>query len=270
MKSLSKSILNLSILLIAGYLLILGWYYMNQEQLIFRPSQLDQSYEFNYSLPFEEVTLTTDDDTQLHGLLFRADSTRGLAFYLHGNAGALDRWGNQAAPFIESGFDVFIMDYRGYGKSTGTISSEQQFLNDIETMYRHVADQYPEQPKVIVGYSLGTGPAAYMARRYDPALLILKAPYYSIPDLAGDLYPFLPGWLSKYTFATYEHLQEANTKVIIFHGDEDGLINLDASKRLQSYFTENDTLIVLPGQGHNGILNNEHYRENLRRVLGTF
>ncbi len=254
-------------LLVLGYLLILGWYYINQEQLIFRPSKLDAAFEFTYSLPFEEVTVTAEDGAELHGLLFRADSARGLVFYLHGNAGALDRWGHEADLFVEHGFDTFIMDYRGYGKSTGTITSEQQFFNDIDTLYQHISARYPEQPVIITGYSIGTGPAAWLARKYSPELLILKAPYYSIPDLAADLYPFLPGWLAKYRFATHEYLQEVDSKVVIFHGDEDGLIRLDASRRLQSYFARGDTLIVLPGQGHNGIRDNQIYRKHVGRML---
>lgn len=264
-----KSTASTFVLVLAGcYLIILGWYYLNQEQLIFRPSKLASTFEFTYTLPFEEVTVTTKDGAQLHGLLFKADSTKGLAFYLHGNAGSLDQWGREADIFVDNGFDIFIMDYRGYGKSTGTITSENQFLSDVDTMYRHISARYQEKTKAIVGYSLGSGPAAWLARQHNPELLILKAPYYNIPDLAGDLYPFLPGWLAKYRFATNEYLQETDSKVIIFHGDEDGLIRMDASKRLKAYFTEKDTLIVLPGQGHNGIRNNRVYQENLRRVLG--
>lgn len=267
MKSMTRAATSLLGIMVLGYLFILGWYYLNQEQLIFRPSKLDAAFEFTYSLPFEEVTITTEDDTQLHGLLFKADSTKGLAFYLHGNAGALDRWGREAELFVQNGFDIFIMDYRGYGKSTGTITSEQQFLRDIDTVYQHISAKYRRQPRVITGYSIGTGPAAWLARKYSPELLILKAPYYNIPDLAADLYPFLPGWLAKYRFTTNEYLQEIDSKVVIFHGDEDGLIRLDASKRLRSYFTEEDTLIVLPGQGHNGIRNNQIYQANLRKML---
>jgi pimeloyl-ACP methyl ester carboxylesterase len=262
-----KAFSGIAAVFLLGYFFVLGWYYLNQEQLIFRPSVLEPSYEFSYAHPFEEIFVTTQDGARLHGLLFKSDSTRGLAFYLHGNAGSLARWGREADVFVENGFDIFIMDYRGYGKSTGTITSEEQFLSDVDTMYRSISTRYPGLPKAIAGYSLGTGPAAWLAGKYDPELLVLKAPYYSIPDLAGELYPFLPGWLAKYTFATYKHLQEVDSKVVVFHGDEDGLIGLNASRRLQQFFTREDTLIVLPGQGHNGLRNHPTYREHMQRAL---
>ena len=265
-----RTVSGILLIIVTGYLIILGWYYLNQEQLIFRPSELPPSYEFSYSYPFEEITVDTRDGARLHGLLFRADSTRGFAFYLHGNAGSLERWGNQADVFVENGFDVFIPDYRGYGKSTGSITSQKQFYSDIDTLYRHVSARYPDQPKVITGYSLGSGPAAWLARKYSPKLLILKAPYYSIPDLASDLYPFLPGWLAKYEFATNEYLPEVDSKVVIFHGTDDGLIRLDASRRLRAFFTREDTLIILPEQGHNGIRSHPVYQTNMRHLLENF
>lgn len=268
-----KILATAAAVLLAAYLGVLGWFYLNQEQLIFRPDKLPDSYRFSFTheWPFEEVTIPAGDGVPLHGLLFRtgSDSARGLLFYLHGNRGALDRWGGRAGLYLENGFDTFMLDYRGFGKSGGVISSEEQFLDDVDRAYRRVAARYPDRPKVIVGYSLGTGPASYLARTYEPELLILMAPYFSLPDLSSQLYPYLPAMLAKYEFATYRNLPEYDSRVVLFHGDEDRLIDINASRRLSGYFSGNDTLIVLRGQGHGRMHRNPDYRKEVSRLLDS-
>lgn len=265
-----KLFIWVSVLLLAQYLGILSWFYFTQEQLIFHPDKLPASYKFSFSIPFEELTIFAEDGAQLHGLLFKADSSKGLVVYLHGNRGALDRWGNRAGLFVNNKFDTFILDYRGYGKSTGVISSEKQFYNDVTAAYEKISAEYRDKPKVIVGYSLGTGAASYIAQKYQPDLLILLAPYFNIPDLSSELYPFLPKALAKYDFANNRHLSEYASKVIIFHGDSDHLIDVNASKRLSNFFTDDDTLIVLQNQGHGRISRNNIYRREIKRILGSF
>lgn len=274
MKILKRVLVSVTAVLLAAYVGVLGWFYLNQEQLIFRPDKLPTTYRFSFSheWPFEEITVPTGDGEQLHGLLFKteSDSARGLLFYLHGNRGALDRWGNRADLFIENGFDTFMLDYRGFGKSSGAITSEEQFMDDVDRAYRQLAARYPDHPKIIVGYSIGTGPASYLARKYQPELLILMAPYFSLPDLSSQLYPYLPQMLAKYEFANYKYLPEYSSRAVIFHGDEDRLIDISASRRLSEYFSGSDTLIVLQGQGHGGMYRNRTYRQEVSNMLGTF
>jgi len=270
MRTIKMGFWGLTALLFVGYSGLLSWFYLNQEELIFRPDPLPQSHEFTFPMPFEEITIPTDDGERLHGLLFRADSTdsKGLVFYLHGNRGSLDRWGNRAGLFVENGFDVFFLDYRGYGKSTGTITSESQFLGDVDLAYNRIAGNYQDRPKAVVGYSLGTGPAAYLAQKYQPELLVLMAPYYNLPDLASELYPYLPESLSKYEFATNRYLPDYGSSLVIFHGDGDRLIGLESSRRLSRHFTDDDTLIVLQNQGHGRMHRNPTYRQEIARLLG--
>lgn len=265
-----KLFIWVSVLLLAQYLGILSWFYFTQEQLIFHPDKLPASYKFRFSIPFEEITIPAEDRAQLHGLLFKANSSKGLVFYLHGNRGALDRWGNRAGLFVNNKFDTFILDYRGYGKSTGVISSEKQFYSDITGAYEEVSAGYPDKPKIIIGYSIGTGPAAYLAQKFQPDLLILMAPYFNLPDLSSQLYPYLPNTLVKYEFATNRHLPGFHSKIVIFHGAMDHLIDLNASQRLSTFFTEEDTLIILKNQGHGQMHRNDVYRREVGRLLGSF
>ena len=119
------------------------------------------------------------------------------------------------------GYDVFLPDYRGYGKSGGRISSQAQLLADADTVHRQLLAEYPESRTVILGYSLGTGPATWLAARHHPKLLILQAPYFSMRDMAARLYPFVPGFLLRYPMPTNELIGRVGAPVVLFHGDHD-------------------------------------------------
>jgi len=148
--------------------------YFQQERLLFFPTKLPADYRFRFSNRFEERWITAADGTRLHGLLFSADSaSKGLIFYLHGNGGALDSWGEVAATYTRMGYSVFLLDYRGYGKSGGRISSQAQLLADVDTAYQQLTREFPEAQTVLIGYSLGTGAAAWLAARNHPRLLVL-------------------------------------------------------------------------------------------------
>src|SRR5688500_2344588 len=108
-----KMLLQIILIIAIAYLLICLLLYMFQEKLIFFPQKLTKDYRFGFNQPFEELNITTSDKTQLHGLLFKADSSKGLVFYLHGNAGALDSWGEVARTYTSLNYDVFLLDYRG-------------------------------------------------------------------------------------------------------------------------------------------------------------
>ena len=258
---------------IAGILLLLYvtvciLVYFIQEHLLFFPKKLPANYTFHFQPPFEERQIRMNDGTLLHGLLFKGDTTKGLVFYLHGNAGALDTWGEVAATYTRLHYDVFIFDYRGFGKSGGRISSQAQFYEDAQTVYDNLKKVYPENKITILGYSIGTGTAAKLAAVNHPQRLILQAPYYSMTDMAKHQYPFLPSFLLKYPFPTYQYVQATTAPITIFHGDRDEVIYYESSAvKLKACLKPTDTLITLHGQGHNGMSANEDYLVALKRIL---
>ncbi|HWV68354.1 alpha/beta hydrolase [Chitinophaga sp.] len=241
--------------------------YFIQERLLFFPERLPAGYMFHFPEPFEERTIPTGDGAQLNALLFKSGGSKGLIFYLHGNAGSLRSWGEVAGTYTQLGYDVLIFDYRGYGKSTGKIHSEQQFYADAQIVYDSIKTSYGENKIIILGYSVGTGTAAKLAADNHPRQLILQAPYFSMKDMARYYYPVLPSFLLKYTFPTYRNIQRTAVPVTIFHGNVDEVIYYGSSEKLKAYFKPGDTLITLKGQGHNGMTDNPEYREVLRRVL---
>lgn len=267
MVSTKKVIFRTLKLLLVFYILICVGLYFFQEKLLFFPDKLDKSFKFSFAQPFDEVNIKTNDGKSINGLLFKTDSSKGLVFYLHGNAGSLDNWGDVARRYTDLNYNVFILDYPGYGKSEGAIQSKTQLFNVIQTAYDQMKQRFREDSIVVLGYSIGTGLAAHLAATNHPKLLILQAPYYSLTDMMRHTYPIIPTFLLKYKFQTNEYLKECKMPVVIFHGDQDEVIYYGSSLKLKSEFKPGDTLITLKGQGHNDMTDNPDYISEIKTIL---
>ena len=253
--------------LLTLYIVICTLLYLFQERLIFFPQVLNKNHQFDFAQKFSERYIKTDDGHLLNGLLFEVDSSKGLIFYLHGNAGSLNSWGGVAKTYADLNYDVFILDYPGYGKSEGTITGEAQLYNVVQTAYDELKKAYHEDKIIVLGYSIGTGPASKIASTNNPRLLILQAPYYSLVDLMRNYYPIIPTFILKYKFENYKHLQSCKMPVVIFHGNEDEVISYASSLKLKNEFKSGDKLFTLPGVGHNGMTDNSDYKREIQRLL---
>ena len=289
MKKLKKISLWLVGILAGLYFLLCVTLYFFQEKLIFFPTKLDKSYVFNFDISYKEITIPTNDNISLHGILFQAQNVersvsskkRKLVFYLHGNAGTVNSWGGIADIYTDLGYDLFVLDYRGYGKSEGEIYSQEQFFGDIQTTYNFIKKEknYDEKNIVVVGYSVGTASAAMLASQNNPKALILQAPYFSLTDMTTRTYPFVPTFLLKYEFNTAEFLSKNKVPTYIFHGRDDRVIPYQSSLLIKEYLDESDInnnlkdkvktvdFITLPNQGHAGIHNNAVFLRKLKKIL---
>lgn len=238
-----------------------------QEKIIFQPEKLVENYSFNFKNDFEEITIHTKDQKKLNSVLFKTQNPNGVIFYLHGNGGSIYGWGEVAEVYNNMNYDVFILDYRGYGKSEDKINSKDQLFSDVELAYDEVAKGYPENKIIILGYSVGTGLASKLASQKNAKLLILQAPYFSMEDEMDQKFSFLPKFLLKYNFETNKYLKTVKSPVIVFHGDKDEVINYKASLKLKNNFKKGDTLIILKDQNHNGITDNLDYQNSMKTIL---
>jgi alpha-beta hydrolase superfamily lysophospholipase len=261
------SILKIFLFILIVYIVICGLIYLLQEKLIFFPEKLRNDYQFEFYGAFEEINIGMRDGILLNGVLFRSDSSKGLIFYLHGNAGSLRGWGEIAELYTSLNYDLFMPDYRGYGKSEGRIRTEEQFFDDMQIAYENMKQFYPEDKIIILGYSIGTGAAVKLASANHPRLLILQAPFYSLIDLKNRYFPIIPGFLLKYKFETNKYIQDCKMPIVIFHGDKDEIIYYGSSLKLKELIKENDKLITLHGQYHNGMSVNIQYLEELNKIL---
>ena len=239
----------------------------HQEKLLFYPEKLPPYYLFHFDNSFREYSIKVDKITHLNGLLFQTKNSKGLVFYLHGNAGSIDSWGSIASVYLMNNYDFFILDYRGYGKSEGEITNEKQLFSDIQIAYDSLKHSYDEKNIVVIGYSIGTGLAAKLASTNSPKMLILKAPYYNIPDLAHQYIKILPSIFIRYKIKTNEFIGKVKCPIVIFHGNQDEVIYVGSSYKLKELFKEGDRLIILNGQRHNGMNDNETYKLELNKLL---
>jgi alpha-beta hydrolase superfamily lysophospholipase len=235
--------------------------------MVFQSSKLAADYKFEFQQNFEEINITSFDGTKLNGLLFKAENAKGLIFYLHGNSGTLETWGNIAPNYTNLGYDIFILDYRGFGKSEGKINSEEQVYNDISAAYKHLLTKYKESKIIITGYSIGTGPATYLASNNKPKALILQAPYYNFLELSSSKVPFFPDFLKKFKFETNVFITKIKAPIYIFHGKEDRLIGYENSVRLSKLLKPTDHFYSLENQDHIGINENEDFLKELEGIL---
>ncbi|HTF18300.1 MAG TPA: alpha/beta fold hydrolase [Chryseolinea sp.] len=251
----------------ALYAILCALLFMFQEKLIFFPQKLDKNYRFDFDQNFEEINVKTLDGLFLHGLLFKADSSKGVIFYLHGNAGSLASWGHVAKTYTRLNYDVFMLDYRGYGKSEGSIRGQDELFQDVQAAYDVVKERYQEDRIVVLGYSIGTGPASKVASTNHPKLLILQAPYFSLIDLMRHTYRIIPTSILKYKLETNEYVKKCTMPIVIFHGNEDSVIYYESSIKLKDQLTDQCTLVILDGEGHNGMTDNPVYRKEIEKVL---
>jgi len=238
-----------------------------QVKFFFPGAKLAADYVYNFPVQFKEVSIKTNDSTLLSALLFKADSSKGVILYLHGNTGSLAQWGNISKVYTGLHYDLLMVDYRGYGKSDGFIKSETQLYSDMQAAYDYLKTLYSEDKIIVLGYSIGTGPAAYLAANNHPKELILQAPYYSLPDAMHHLRPGFDTAKIAFHFNTWQYLQKTTARIVIFHGDEDKMFYYGSSLKLQAFFKPGDELITLKGAGHPFMDRNEDYLVGLGRVL---
>jgi alpha-beta hydrolase superfamily lysophospholipase len=241
--------------------------YFFQERLIFFPEKLDKDFQFTFGGNSTEIRIKTQDNVILNSILFKADKSKGVIFYLHGNAGSLNWWGEVAPIYTNLNYDVFMHDYRGYGKSEGKVFSEKQLYQDTQMAYDILKTEYDESEIIVLGYSIGTGLATKIASDNHPKMLILQAPFYSLSDLAKHLFPIIPTFILRYKLETNKWIKHCTMPIVIFHGDRDEVIYHNSSVKLKGLIKKTDTLITLNGVGHNGMSSDQQYLYELKKIL---
>ena len=266
-----KTLKFLTIVLLAFfvviYVVIVSYVYFNQVGMVFQSAQLSKDYQFDYQQKFEEINITSFDGVKLNGLLFKAENSKGLVFYLHGNAGTLETWGKIAKIYTRLGYDIFILDYRSFGKSEGEIENEEQLNKDVSVAYKTLAKRYPENKIIITGYSIGSGLATILAYENHPKALILQSPYFSFTELSSRRVRFFPDFMKKFHWETFRYLPKVKAPIYIFHGMNDQLIPYENSVRLSRLLKSNGHFYPLKDQEHIGMNENNDFQNQLKVIL---
>ncbi|MBL4625211.1 MAG: alpha/beta fold hydrolase [Flavobacteriales bacterium] len=216
---------------IVAFVLVVGVAYFFQEKLIFIPEKLTNEHQYEFGGNWKERTFDING-VQLNAIHFKVSNPEGIVIYFHGNAGSLESWGHVGLDFTRLNQDVLVFDYRGYGKSGGSINSERQLLADAQFIYDKIKSEYKEESITLYGRSLGSGIAAYIATENNPENLVLETPCTSLNRLGGEIYPKFITNLMKYKLPTYKFLPKIKCPVYLFHGTDDQLIGYHHSEEL--------------------------------------
>lgn len=251
--------------ILALFIVICVGLYFVQEKLMFRPSKLSESHAFRAG---EEVEIKVSNDVSLNCLWLRNRNSKGVILYLHGNRGSNQRCLYQAqSSLVGNSYDVFMPDYRGYGKSDGEIYSEQQMHDDAQAVYNFLKKNYPEEKIIITGYSMGSGMATKLAVENNPNQVFLIAPYYSLVDMKNRYVPFIPKFLLKYHLRNDKNVMDIQCPITIFHGTEDEVLPYDSSVKLKELRPNDIQLITLQDVSHRRAIFHPLVRQTIGKLL---
>jgi len=253
--------------IILGYALLMIIVYFVQERFIFKPEKLRQDFQYKYDAPFKELFFDIEPGVRINGLHFTVEKPLGLILYFHGNSRSIKGWAKYAKDFFRYKYDVVLVDYRGFGKSTGK-RTEVDMLNDMQFVYTRLSEQYGEQHLIVYGRSLGSGFATKVASDNHPRYLILDAPYFSFKKVVERFLPILPlRFLLRFQLRTDTWITKVTCHTYILHGTKDWLIPIRNSEQLQALNPKRITLIRIHGGGHNNLPMFNEYHNFIRNIL---
>jgi len=265
------TVINLALGALLVLLLLYGtalvWLWFKQEKLLFTPDVLAANHPLATAPDIHELTLDVPGAT-LSALHLRLPAPKGVVFFLHGNGGSLESWFINADFYRRANYDLFMIDYRGYGKSTGHIESEAQLRADVRAVWATVAPQYVGRKVVFYGRSLGTGLAAGLAAELGdiPDLTVLVSPYISMTALAAEHYSWVPQTLLRYPLRTSELVGRIRGPLMLIHGDQDPLIPSSHSDTLKMLAPQ-ATLLHIADAAHNDLQDFDAYLSAFARAL---
>jgi len=263
----NEPLLQLTLYIIGGIVVLSILAYLLQEKFIFKPEKLKQDFVYKYDAPFEELFFDVEPGVRINGLHFKVENPLGLILYFHGNSRSIKGWAKYARDFYRYNYDVVLVDYRGFGKSTGK-RNEKAMLNDMQFVYNSLLTRFPEHHLIIYGRSLGSGFACKIASENKPRYLILDAPYFSFKKTIERFLPILPvKYVLRYHLRTDKWIKHVNCHTYILHGTRDWLIPISNSEKLQALNPRMITLIRIQGGGHNNLTSFPEYHNFVRDIL---
>lgn len=241
-----------------GYAALAAALYVFQSRFVYFPEmgRQDRATPAQLRLPFEDVRIATSDGETLHAWFVPARQARATVLFLHGNAGSIVHRLDWLPMFQRLRLSALLVDYRGFGQSTGS-PAEAGTYADAEAAWRHLTGQRAIAPAriVVLGESLGGAVAAHLAARVAPAALVLHSAFTSAPDLAADLYPFLPArWLTRFSYDTLAAVKAVRCPVLVAHSRQDEIVPVAHGRRLYEAAAGPKRWLELAGSHNDGFL----------------
>jgi len=260
--------LQILVIVVVAYCVISVLLYYLQDYFLFKPEKLPKDFSFYYeNQTVSEYNIETRDGAIINGLHFSVEKPLGVVLYLKGNSKSIKGWGKFAVDFTRNNYDVIMVDYRGFGKSTGK-RSQKSIKHDLQFIYNKIRDKVNEKYIIIYGRSMGSGFATKLASMNSPKMLVLDAPYYSLSKVTGRYMPFMPlSIILKYPMPTYKWLKYVKCPIHIIHGTKDKLIPFSSSVKLSQINPKLTRLHPIIDGGHKNLNNFESYHKVLTEII---
>lgn len=261
---------GLKIFILLYCLIGIGVYYL-QDKIFFHPLPVPESKTYHFGQPFRELNIPYTSNSNINIVQFY-DSTviaRGVMLYFHGNKNNIEWYAHRAAFLTGQGYEVWMIDYPGYGKSSGDFS-EATLYEWSEQLYKLARARFAADSIIIYGQSLGSGIAAWLAAHHSNKALIMESAYYSFPSLLSNYLPIFPAQkMIHFKIPTWQYLQQVEAPVLLLHGSNDWIIPLRNAEKLQPFLKKADAFIVIPAAGHNDIPSTDAYKQSVHNFLDS-
>jgi len=265
-----ESMTSYVIIIVIGLLLLNVWMHFQQPRMIFYPIRELYQTPADWGLDYEDVTFNTADNVQLHGWYIPQQPSEQVLLFFHGNAGNISHRRDSIELFHRLGLNVFIIDYRGFGKSKGT-PDEQGLYQDATAAWRFLTEEkgFAHNQVLIFGRSLGGAVAARLASGVQARGLILESTFSSARDFARIAFPVLSRLvITRYDFNSAENIQRVNYPVLVLHSPDDEIMPFHLGEQVFQAAHEPKHFVRMQGGHNNGFLQSQpEYEQELERWL---
>ena len=250
-----------SILTIATsiYVLLVLMLYLFQGRMVFLSNLPDRALiasPADIDLGYENVSLTTSDNERLHGWYVPAANPKGVLLFFHGNAGNISHRLDSIRIFHDLDLDTLIIDYRGYGQSTGKTSEQGTYL-DAQAAWDYLVNsrRIPADRIIVFGRSLGGAIGTWLGAQNTPAAVIIESSFSSGVDMARRFYPFLPARLiTRLRYPVVDYAGRLSCPVLVVHSRQDEIIPFAMGQAIYDAVKQNKSFLELRGDHNNGFM----------------
>lgn len=264
-----KRIINIIVVLLFIYIVVGVLLYFIQDRFLLHPKKLKKQYRFAITVPHQELNIPVNQEDTINIMKFlpASNKPRGVVLYFHGNRENIEHYVKYTNRFTSRGYEVWMEDYPGFGKSTGERTEKKMYQQALQVQ-KMAAAKYGKDSIIVYGKSFGTGIAAYVASESKNQRLILETPYYSIPSLFNCYAPIYPtGKMSNYQIPAYKYLSAVHYPITIFHGTDDGVIPYRNAARLKKIIKPADEFVTVEGGTHHNLNDFDLVKKKLDSLL---
>jgi len=243
--------------------------YFLQDYVLFHPVSLKKDHNYDFPEKHKDINIPITENSNLNIVQFFSTDTitKGVVLYFHGNKKNISWYAKYPPYFTKHGYEVWLIDYPGFGKSTGKLT-EQTLYNWANYMYNFARTRFSADSIIIYGKSMGTGIAAHLASIQPCKKLILETPYYDYPSVIKHYLPIYPiEWILHYKIPTHDYIEKVLAPITIFQGTDDWLVTYNNAKRLKPFLKKGDEFITIKNGGHNDLFKFKQTTDKLDLLL---